>query len=227
MTIPIAKIENIKEAPFTSIKDGKYWFPNPNSTRLFFAPTGRMLKKGEGYFSDYYLFFPGIAYGISDNVTFGGGMSLIPGIGFENQIFYITPKVGLKATENASFAAGALVMALSDFDDDSDFPIVGILYGVGTFGTTDKSLTIGLGYGFADKDLAEKPMIVVGGESRVSRRVALVTENWILPGVDNPLISYGLRFFGEKISIDFAFLNTLGEDSLFPGVPYLDFVFNF
>src|ERR1051325_5514511 len=35
------------------------WFPNPNATRLFFAPTGQMLKQGEGYFSDYELFFPG------------------------------------------------------------------------------------------------------------------------------------------------------------------------
>ena len=95
------------------------------------------------------------------------------------------------------------------------------------FGTTDKSFTIGIGYGFADGDLAEKPMIMVGGETRVSRRVALVTENWILPGVDNPLISYGVRFFGEKLSVDLALLNTLGEDSLFPGFPYLDFVFNF
>ena len=132
LTIPIAKIENIKEAPVTSIKDGKYWFPNSNSTRLFFAPTGRMLKKGEGYFSDYYLFFPGIAYGVSDNVTIGGGISLIPGVGFENQIFYLTPKIGIKATENANFAAGALIMRVSDFGDD-DHPIVGILYGVGTF----------------------------------------------------------------------------------------------
>ena len=32
-----------------------------------------MLKKGEGYFSDYELFFPGIAYGVTDNVTIGGG----------------------------------------------------------------------------------------------------------------------------------------------------------
>ncbi len=221
LTIPIAKIENIKEAPVTSIKDGKYWFPNPNSTRLYFAPTGRMLKKGEGYFSDYYLFFPGFAYGASDNFTIGGGVSLIPGV---DRIFYFTPKIGIKATENANFAAGALIMRVSDFDDDN--PIIGILYGVGTFGTTDKSFTIGIGYGFADGDLAEKPMIMVGGESRVSRRVAFVTENWILPGLDDVLLSYGIRFFGEKISVDLAFLNTT-DIRFFPGFPYLDFVFNF
>lgn len=227
ITIPIAKIEDIKETPVTSIKDGKYWYPNPNSTRLYFSPTGRMLKKGEGYFSDYYLFFPGIAYGVSDNVTMGGGVSLIPGVDFENQIFFFTPKIGIKATENANFAAGALIIRISDFgDDQDDIPIIGILYGVGTFGTADKSFTIGIGYGFVDSDLAEKPMIVLGGESRVSRRVALVTENWILPGVDSAILSYGIRFFGEKISVDLAFLNTT-DSGIFPGVPYLDFVIKF
>lgn len=53
MTISILKIKKIKEVPASSIKKGKYWFPNPNATRLYFAPTGRMLKQGEGYFADY------------------------------------------------------------------------------------------------------------------------------------------------------------------------------
>ena len=38
--------------------------------------------------------------------------------------------------------------------------------------------------------------------------------------------NFGIRFFGEKISIDLAFLNTT-DSGIFPGIPYLDFVFNF
>ena len=155
-----------------------------------------MLEKGEGYFSDYYLFFPGFAYGISDNVTFGGGVSLIPGIALDDQIFYLTPKIGLKAAENVNFAAGALIMKVSDFSDDPS-PVVGILYGVGTFGSTDRSFTVGIGYGFEETNLADRPMVMLGAEGRISRRAAFVTENWILPGVDNPLISYGIRFLGK------------------------------
>jgi len=233
IVIPILKIKDIKEVPSTCIKDGVYWFPNPNATRLYFAPTGRMLKKGEGYFADYYIFFPSIAYGITNNITIGGGMSLIPGVDPDKQIFYFTPKIGLKAAEKFNIAAGALIIKVPDFDDndndndDENPPMVGILYGVGTVGSTDASFTFGLGYGFVDNDLAEKPMIVLGGEKRLSRRLAFVSENWIMPGVDNPFISYGIRFFGEKMSIDLALWNTLSDDIIFPGIPYIDFVINF
>ena len=224
-TIPISKIKEIKEVPVSSIRDGQYWFPNPNATRLYFAPTARMLKQGDGYFSDYYLFFLGVAYGMTDNITIGGGISIFPGVDIDKQIFYFTPKVGLKSAKNFNFAAGALLVKLP-FDDD-DTKTAGILYGVGTYGTSNGSITAGLGYGFVDRDFAEKPMIMIGGEKRLSRRMAFVTENWIFPGVDQPLISYGVRFFGETLSIDLALLNTIGEHALFPGIPYVDFVFNF
>lgn len=233
LTVSILKIKEIKEISTTNIKNGKYWFPNPNATRLYFATTGYMLKQGEGYFADYYVFFPMLAYGITNNITIGGGFSLLPGVSLNEQIFYFTPKIGLMSIEKISIAAGALIVKLPDFDDDDDdydeddSPLVGILYGVSTFGKPDGCLTVGLGFGFVDSDLAEKPMVIIGGEKRVSRRVSFVSENWIFPGVDQPLISYGIRLFGEKLSVDLALFNTIGRDMIFPGIPYIDFVFNF
>ena len=227
IVIPIDKIVKIELVPVSSLRQGEYWFPNPNATRLFFAPTARMLKKGDGYFADYYLFFPAVAYGITDNITIGGGMSLIPWIDFSEQVFYFTPKVGLSATEKFAFGAGALIIKIPGIGKGMKTPFLGIVYGVGTYGSPNSSLTVGLGYGFVDDDFAEKPMVIIGGEHRISRRMALVTENWILPGIDKPGISYGIRFFGEKMSVDLALLNTLGKGSVFPGIPYVDFVFNF
>ena len=235
ISIPVQNIKSIEIVPSSSIKDGKYWFPNPNATRLYFGPTGRMLKKGDGYFADYYLFFPAFAYSLSNIFAIGGGMSLIPGLNPDKQIFYFTPKIGLKATENLNIATGALIIRIPDYNDDDDDDddgsdnshLVGVVYGVGTIGITNESLTIGLGYGFVDDKLAEKPLIILGGEKRISRRLSLVTENWLLPGVNDPLISYGMRFMGEKMSVDLALLNTLGKDIFFPGLPYVDFVFNF
>ena len=61
MTIPISRIEDITTTKETSVKGGKYWFPNPNQTRLYFSPTGRTLKKGQGFFADIYVLFPGFA----------------------------------------------------------------------------------------------------------------------------------------------------------------------
>lgn len=236
LSIPIDKIANIEMVSIATMKDGVYWFPNPNATRLFFAPTGRMLKKGDGYFADYYLLFPAFAYGLTNNITIGGGMSLIPGLDFDKQIFYFTPKIGLKASDSFNLGIGALIIKIPDWDEDEDInpedkaarsPLVSLLYGVTTLGSTNSSLTFGMGYGFVDDEPADHPMFMIGGEHRISRRLALVSENWIIPGADNPLVSFGVRFFGEKISVDLALLNTIGKEAIFPGIPYVDFVFNF
>ncbi|MBC8478208.1 hypothetical protein H8D51_01555 [bacterium] len=227
LTIPLERIRSIQVIAETALHDGEYWFPNPNSTRLYFAPSGRMLPQGSGYFADYYFFFPTVVYGFTDRFTFGGGFSLFPGASLNKQLWYITPKFGLISQPEFNAAIGALVVGVPALVDEEDVPnLVGVLYGVGTLGGPDKSMTLGLGYGFVDDDLAEHPMVTVGGEYRAWRRAAFVTENWWLPGVDFPIVSYGLRFFGERMSVDFAFLNFL-EEPIFPGVPYIDFTVNF
>ncbi len=225
LSIDRAKISDIVLVSASSIRHGSHWFENPNSTRLFFGPTARMLKKGRGYFSDYYIFFPGIAVGITDNLNIGGGMSLFPRMDLLDQVYYIAPKVGVKASRYSNLAAGALIIALPREDNESR--TVGVLYGVGTFGGVDASLTTGLGYGVVDNHIADKPMFMIGGEKRLSSRVSFVTENWILPGVDWPIISYGLRFMGPSSSFDLALISVLGKGEPLPVLPYVDFVINF
>ena len=235
MTLAVEKITDISEVKSEAIKDGKYWFPNPNRTRLLFGPTGRNLRQGEGYFNDIYVFFPGVAYGLTDNITIGGGMSLFPGVDFEDQLFYLTPKIGVKVQPMLDVAASALIIRIPDTDDEldefgeeiDDPKTLGVLYGTMTYGTDDKSATFGLGFGYYDEDIADKPAVLVGGEYRIARRASLVTENWVFPEVDEPLISYGVRFFGESLAIDLALFNVLDEDAIFPGIPFIDFVYNF
>src|SRR6185436_15742676 len=59
---------------------------DPNDSRLMFAPTGRPLGKGNGYFSDHYVLFPGFAYGLTKNVSVAGGVSVIPALGLSQQV---------------------------------------------------------------------------------------------------------------------------------------------
>jgi hypothetical protein len=229
LTLPISKIESIKEVAKGSVKGGKYWFPNTNQTRLFVGPTGRMLKKGDGYISDIYAFFPGFSYGITNNITIGGGFSLFPGVGFDKQLFYLTPRIGTALNQKLSVAASALIVRVpvgggNEFDNATT---VGVLFGSATLGSSDNGFTAGLGFGFADGKFADKPAVELGGEFRVARRLAFVTENWIFPEVDEPLMSYGMRFLGEKLTVDLALFNLLGDDAVFPGIPYIDFVWNF
>ena len=227
--LAVRSIARIDEAPATALRpNGEFWFPNPNATRLLFAPTGRMLPRGTGYFSDYYIIRPGVAYSATDQVTIGGGVSLVPGA--STQAFWVTPKVGLYNRERVNLAAGALVIYIPDLDDSpgsSDQGPYGIAYGVGTWGGPDASVTAGVGYAFSSRNVSGQPVAMLGAEARLSRRVAFVTENYVIPKFDEgPLVSYGLRFMGEQISLDLAFIN-VARDPIFPGAPFVGFVFNF
>ena len=216
--VSVSDIREIKETAIGTMHDGQYWAPNPNSTRLFFAPSGQMLKKGEGYFADYELFFPGFAYGVTDNISVGGGVSLFP-TGLDEQVYYFTPKVGMSFGDQIHVSAGLLFAGTKGGTG-------GIGYGAGTFGDGDASVTAGVGYGFAGGEIESKPVAMLGGEKRVSRRVALVTENYLLPTSENNLVySFGLRFIGEKLTTDLAMFNVAGSGII--GLPYVDFVFRF
>jgi hypothetical protein len=224
--IPIDRITSIRTVPVSDVREGSYWFPDPNTTRLYFAPTGRMLPKGGGYIADYYLFFPSFNYGVSSKVSLGGGFSIFPTGSMSDQVYFFTPKISIKRSKYTNIAAGALLLKIPDSDNENT-PLVSVLYGVSTWGTPGRSITVGFGYGMVDDDFADRPMIVLGGEKRMTRRTAFVTENWVIPGLDDALASYGIRFIANNFTTDFALINTIGSHTIFPGIPYIDFVFNF
>ena len=49
-----------------------------------------------------------MAFGVSEHVTVGAGMSLFPGVGLDEQLIFFTPKVGFAASETTHLAVGAL-----------------------------------------------------------------------------------------------------------------------
>ena len=61
------------------MRHGEFWRADPNATRLFFAPTGRALRKGEGYFGVYEIVLPFVQAGITDRISSGAGTPLIFG----------------------------------------------------------------------------------------------------------------------------------------------------
>lgn len=208
-TILIASIVDVTDVsagtpaapPATAPPPGKFGFVNPNATRLIFAPTGRMLKKGEGYINDFWIFFPGFAKGIGDRFTIGGGMSILPGVPIIDQIIFITPKVGVVQKKRVNVAAGALAILLPQFDVPSRRTSVGVLYTVTTVGGPDASLTGGLGYGYVETRMARSPAMLLGGERRLATRFSLVSENYLLPG-SFKLGSAAVRFMAEGMTAD-------------------------
>jgi len=225
-----ADVTEIRALIRGEMTNGRYRFRDPNRTRLFFAPTARMLNRGEGYFSDSDLLLLNVAGGVSSNFTMGGGMSIIPSTNPQNNIFYLTPKVGLVEQPSFALAAGALIGFAGFEGIDAKDRSFGILYGVSSFGSSDNHLDVGAGWGYAGGRISGDPAIMIGGATRVSERVSLLTENYFVPSVtDNAVVSYGVRLFGEKLSVDLAFGNALGRNTtfIFPGIPYVAVAFKF
>lgn len=212
--------KNISDKELLSgyFENDQYVRIDPNRTRLFFSPTGRMLKSGEGYISDYWLFFPFISTGITDFLTISGGMTLFPGT--DNQVFYFAPRIGIIQSDKYSISGGILYAAAKE----NNF---GIAYGVATMGSKTHAFTLGIGYGFSDGDLDKKPVIVIGGEAQVSNSIKLISENWIPPGSSEMIISFGLRFFGENLAADFGLITSSKASGGFPFLPWLGFCYNF
>jgi hypothetical protein len=210
-----------------SVVGGEYWPEDPNHTRLLFTSTGRALGKGQGYVSAYFLFFPMVAYGVTDRFTIAAGTPVIPGaIG---EVFYVAPKLTVSQRERSAISVGALAFALPNESDEGTF---GIVYSAGTWGTRDRAITAGAGWGFEwggeQSSMSNAPVLVLGGETRVSRRVKLLTENWIFPNGAGgfTLVSGAVRFIGERLSTDFGLMGAAqsGAGCCFPMV---NFVWNF
>jgi hypothetical protein len=237
--IPFAQIKSIKVAADSSMRGSKYWFPNPNATRYFFAPSGFNLKKGEGYYQNSYLILNSVNYGLTDQISIGGSIELISTFsslaeGSFNPIVLITPKIAYPLSKELNVGAGLLFVSLPEIDNDPRTN-VGIAYGLGTYGNVEHNATLGFGWGFVDGSWAKRPVITINGMTRIRPNMSLVTENWILPfgedleeGRYYEVFSYGVRFFGKKLSVDLAFINNRDiAEVLLIGVPYVDFVVKF
>ncbi len=204
--------------------NGEVWGDDSNLSRLFFSPTGRSLPKGEGYVSAYFFVLPFVGYGVTDWLTIAGGTPILPGA--FGELFYVAPKLRVIEQGKASVSVGALSFFAPSVTDEGN---AGILYGVGTFGSRDNALTLGAGWFYAQgdgyADTSDEPVLMIGGERRISRRVKLVTENWLSvdPGV-NGLVSGGFRFIGDRLSADLGFAGVLGGGCC---VPLINFSWGF
>jgi hypothetical protein len=218
---------------------------DPNESRLMFAPTGRPLGKGNGYFSDHYVIFPGFAYGLTKNVSIAGGISTIPAVDLTEQIFYLSVSSAWKLGDNGAFALGGFIAGNPSGELEAEAG--GALFGVATIGPSDRSLSVGLaavalreevydqdsrGYytgSHHEWRFHDKPVVMLGGSLRVARNLSLISESWLIPGNDlsEQPFGFAVRFFNGRISADVGVV-LVGEllDEGYP-LPWLSFSYHF
>lgn len=198
------------------IENGEFMRSDLHRTRLFFAPTGRSLRRGEVSFGVFEFLAPFVQVGVTDRFSVGGGTPLLFGIDESYRPFWITPKFQVLDTPDAQAAVGLLHL----FNTDGDS--AGIAYGVSTFGNNDNAGTVGAGMAYAGD---ERGWIVMGGaEGRVNRSMKVITENYFWQ--NGGIVSGGVRFLGERLSADLALAVPLGVDDFF-AFPVVNFAYVF
>ncbi len=215
-----SQISGVKKASAAIQVNENGWFPNPHPTRYLFGPSAFNLKAREGYFQSIYGLANSVNFGVTDHFSMGAGTEIISLFSGE-AVLGLFPKVGgFKLSQNLHAGAGSLIAITGEGK-------VGIGYGILTAGNLDHNVTFGAGTTFSSfSDISTSPILTISGMTRLSNKIALVSENWIFT-FDGfyPVFSGGVRFFGENISVDLALIGI--PDVIQEGIPipYIDFVY--
>jgi hypothetical protein len=220
--LTVNKKDIVKITPIypENIKQGQYWFENPQSARYLWAPNGYGLKKGEGYYQNIWVLFNQVSYGITNNVSIGAGMVPIFLFGGGETPIWITPKFSIPVVKDKfNLGAGALLGTVLG-ESGTGF---GLLYGITTLGSRDLNISLGVGGGFSGSGWGKSPIISLGGLARTGARGYLITENYYISidGETLVLLSAGFRWVIKKAGFDFGLFMPLEQDLTFLAVPWL------
>ena len=193
--IPKVMIGQIHEVTTDNIRNGEYWFPNLHDTRYFFSPSAFGLEQGEGYYSHSYWLLWQAQFGVTDNLSIGGGttpwgipssvnakysLSIDKDLNAAVGWFYVGNLFGAWGTDNESF--------------------VNMPYTVITKGSKENNFTVGLGFNLTEdlEEPSERAVFNIGATFRTSRRFAVVFEGWVFNPFDEDLTFLGgpgIRYF--------------------------------
>jgi hypothetical protein len=229
------RVERITRMSYSATATGRHWFENPHGTRYLFSSSAIPLRKGEGYYQNTYLLLNSVAVGVTNNISVGGGIELLSMFVKDSPgpIFFLTAKGGAKVAKDLYLGGGALYTSIPDvFTDDGSSERVGVgfLFTQATYGILDHQVTGSVGWAYGNDEIAKRPVLTLSGLTRLGRKVALLSENWFVPedGGYYAVYSYGVRFMGESIAVDLAFLNNSDiAEGIIIGIPWVDFVVKF
>lgn len=223
--IPNKQIAEIKKYK-GGIIEGVYFKPDPADNRLMLFPTGRPLKMGEYQFNAVELIFPHFIIGATDFLNLGfGGLPFVGG-GGGTFIYYLSAKVTPINFEQSAVSIGSALIGST-----ADQSIVGVLYGVGTFGTKNASVSFGPFFAFSKDELYDRPAILLGGTARISKSASFISENVILFGTEKEdfiiFPSLGIRFSGERLAADFGTYAFISGENFFYPIPWIGLSYRF
>lgn len=200
-----------------------------------FAPSGRPLKGGQGYFSNLWLFFPGVTYAFTDNISIMGGMFIWFDPDALGELIYTAPMVGHNFSDSFGMTVGTLYLKFPEAAS-------GIAFGTLSIGKPGSQFSCGLGFGYHKNDggkfrFSDKPVLMVGANIHINDTNAIVLENWQITSFENPghqpyAIVHRIMRKNTTFDMGFIFAPARLNDAGFPRpfvsfLPWTNFTWNF
>ena len=164
-----------------STKGPSTYYQDAAANKLIVIPLGFGMERGEFHISDQEIIAVNVSYGITEHISFWGGLS-VPGM-LLNLRGSISPK------ETIGISAGTLAVVTF-----IELGAVVIPYVISSFGSENENFTVGAGAPFVVADFIDGKFalgaaVVFGGKKVLSQKASLITENWVM-GISNYGTSY-------------------------------------
>ena len=201
--------------------------PNAKANGLFLVPSGFGLEKGEMYYQNLSVFFNQVQYGVSEQFSIGLTFELFSLLAALDSSRYqpgfaLSPKVSIPLIEEeVQLGLGAMFVEIPDSDEFLD---LGFVLGTVTFGTEDRHVSAGLGFGLVEGDFSVQPIYLGSGQYRFSRRWHFMSENTWVPAAKLGLFNFGLRYRGRQVHWDLGLIIAGEKGEQFDQLPLLGLI---
>lgn len=186
------------------------------------------LKKNEFYYQNIWILYNGLDYGITDNITLGGGAFFLGFVGF----FNVHLRTQFKLTEGVSIGASYNHFVANDGDGggSNSNNSLGFVSGGLTLGNAKTNLTVSIGQFNNLASSTARPEsdlgVTLSGSAKISNSVYLITDNFFFDRRVNLNVNcFGLRKVSNNAVFDFGFMgfspSERGSRSFVLAIPYL------
>ncbi len=243
--LPRTAIESLEVDDRTYLtKFGETRFLDPNRTRYLYGPSAMMLKQNEVYFSQLELLASTVNWGVTDWLSVQAGAAVPLWFVSIPQGFHLllAAKVGTEVAPKVHLAVGSQMLWLPAIPTAPvGVPLMGLAFATVTYGDPDAHVSLSvaeplnlIGNRANFIGWLQNPIVTLSGNYRLTRGLALVTENWAFIPTSQPESFFAIdalaaRVMGEHMAADLGLCLLWGRAGLlvnFP-VPWIGFTYNF
>lgn len=250
LTIPKSAVKQINFHQKYPGTDNFRTLYEPQAYRYLFAPSAFNMAKRKIYIQTADILFNSANISISNQFMIGGGFIFNSEAEISDRYFFYA-KWGRPVVKYFNAGINFQHIKIKGFSktdnywrDAKDFYSF-VAMGVFTYGTRLNNITLSIGES-ANIDMTNKDLILnLCGMFSDQGNVALITESWYIPNINNILFnkagvfliktgwgemnpfvfSGALRWWGERITWDFGFIGLPRKNRSLTAIPFIDLVF--